>query len=104
MGEGRGDSLARPKPGYRVDIEFRENSQPDDYYGLASIVITATVKVTGQTGVEMEAMTAVSVAALTIYDMCKAADKGIIFSEIGLIFKAGGKSGTFKREKITESS
>ena len=87
-----------------VDIEFRENSQPDDYYGLASIVITATVKVTGQTGVEMEAMTAVSVAALTIYDMCKAADKGIIFSEIGLIFKAGGKSGTFKREKITESS
>ena len=87
-----------------VNIEFRENPEPDECYGLASIDITATVKVTGQTGVEMEAMTAVSVAALTIYDMCKAVDKGMIFSGIGLTFKAGGKSGTFKREALTEPS
>jgi cyclic pyranopterin phosphate synthase len=59
--------------------------------------ITATVKVTGQTGVEMEALTATSVAALTIYDMCKAVDKEMIISEIMLLKKSGGKSGTFKR-------
>ena len=86
-----------------VNIEFRENIEPDQYHGLVSIDIMATVKVTGQTGVEMEALTAVSVAALTIYDMCKAVDKGIILSGIGLTFKSGGKSGTFKREAFSES-
>ena len=59
--------------------------------------IMATAKVTGQTGVEMEALTATSVAALTIYDMCKAVDKEMIISEIMLLKKSGGKSGTFKR-------
>lgn len=61
------------------------------------IAIEARVKITGQTGVEMEALTAVSVAALTIYDMCKAVDKEMVISEIMLIEKTGGKSGTFRR-------
>src|SRR5207245_509538 len=59
---------------------------------------TATVKTTGQTGVEMEALTAVSVAALTIYDMCKAVDRGMVFTDIGLLEKTGGKSGTYRRK------
>jgi cyclic pyranopterin monophosphate synthase len=59
--------------------------------------IKATVKVTGQTGVEMEALAAVSVAALTIYDMCKAVDREMVIGEIMLLKKSGGKSGTFKR-------
>ena len=79
-----------------VDVSFKEEPQPDRH-GRCSITITATVKTTGQTGVEMEAMTAVSVAALTIYDMCKAVDKGISFSEIYLLSKSGGKSGTYSR-------
>jgi cyclic pyranopterin phosphate synthase len=58
---------------------------------------TATVKTTGQTGVEMEALTAVTVAALTIYDMCKAVDRGMAFSDVCLLAKAGGKSGTYTR-------
>jgi cyclic pyranopterin phosphate synthase len=62
------------------------------------IDIKTTVKLTGQTGVEMEALTATSVAALTIYDMCKAVDKEMVISEIMLIKKSGGKSGTFKRK------
>jgi len=79
-----------------VDIAFKEDPQPDRD-GRCSILITATAKSTGQTGVEMEAMTAVSVAALTIYDMCKAVDKGISFSDIVLLSKSGGKSGTYSR-------
>jgi len=61
------------------------------------IVIESRVKITGQTGVEMEALTAVSVAALTIYDMCKAVDKEMVISDIMLIQKTGGKSGPFLR-------
>ena len=61
------------------------------------VAITATVKVTGRTGVEMEAMTAASVAALTVYDMCKAIDRGMVISEIKLMHKSGGKSGTYER-------
>lgn len=60
--------------------------------------IEAKVKTTGQTGVEMEALTAVSVAALTIYDMCKAVDKGMIISDIMLMEKRGGKSGEWIRQ------
>jgi cyclic pyranopterin phosphate synthase len=60
-----------------------------------AINITATCKITGKTGVEMEALTAVSVAALTIYDMCKAIDRGMQIADIHLIHKSGGKSGTF---------
>jgi cyclic pyranopterin phosphate synthase len=61
------------------------------------VEITATARTTSQTGVEMEAMTAASVAALTIYDMCKALDKGITIGPIQLIEKTGGKSGDFRR-------
>ncbi|MCH8038952.1 MAG: cyclic pyranopterin monophosphate synthase MoaC [Nitrospinae bacterium] len=79
-----------------VNIDFKEDSQPD-LSGHCAIAIQATVKTTGPTGVEMEAMTAVSVAALTIYDMCKAVDKGMSFGEIFLISKSGGKSGAYTR-------
>ena len=57
---------------------------------------------TGKTGVEMEALTAVSIAALTIYDMCKAVDREMFFNQIGLTYKTGGKSGTFQKEKVEE--
>jgi len=60
------------------------------------IDIEATVKTIGKTGVEMEALSAVSIAALTIYDMCKAVDKGMIIEEVKLIHKSGGKSGDYK--------
>ena len=60
--------------------------------------ITAECKITGKTGVEMEALTAVSVAALTIYDMCKAIDKNMVISDIRLTHKSGGKSGRFDAE------
>ena len=61
-----------------------------------AIDIEATCKVTGPTGVEMEALTAVAVAALTVYDMCKAVDRGMVIGEIRLVHKSGGKSGTFE--------
>ena len=64
-----------------------------------TIEIEAEVKVTGKTGVEMEALTAVSVAALTIYDMCKAIDKTMVISNIRLMEKSGGKSGHFVRHE-----
>ncbi|MGH6894165.1 MAG: cyclic pyranopterin monophosphate synthase MoaC [Dongiaceae bacterium] len=62
-----------------------------------AVDITATCKLVGKTGVEMEALTAVSVAALTVYDMCKAVDKGMQIADIRLTHKSGGKSGTFER-------
>lgn len=62
------------------------------------VTITATVTTTGKTGVEMEALTAVSAAALTIYDMCKAVDRGMTLDGICLVLKAGGKSGVYERE------
>lgn len=64
----------------------------------SSVRIVAEVRVKGETGVEMEAMTAVSVAALTIYDMCKSHDRAMSFHEIRLIEKSGGRSGHFKRD------
>ncbi|HAK88500.1 MAG: molybdenum cofactor biosynthesis protein C [Nitrospirae bacterium GWC2_46_6] len=63
------------------------------------IDIKTTVRIVGQTGVEMEALTATSVAALTIYDMCKAVDKEMVISDIMLMEKRGGKSGEFKRKR-----
>lgn len=81
-----------------VDVDFHEDPQPNRA-GRCSITVRATVKTSGNTGVEMEAMTAVSVAALTIYDMCKAADKGIEFGEMALVSKSGGKSGTYTRKQ-----
>ena len=65
----------------------------------ARVEIEAVVKVSGQTGVEMEAMTAVSVCGLTIYDMCKAVDREMSLGEIRLVKKSGGKSGTFIRKE-----
>ena len=62
-----------------------------------SVEIEATVRIAGKTGVEMEALTAVSVAGLTIYDMCKAVDREMTVGEIRLMHKSGGKSGTFER-------
>jgi len=75
-----------------VEVEF------EPLRDVPCIDITATARVSSKTGVEMEALTAVSVAALTIYDMCKAADKGMTLSDIRLVRKTGGKSGTFVRE------
>ena len=83
-----------------IDIAFDDQIEPDADTGLCSIRITATVKVSGQTGVEMEALTAVSHAALTIYDMCKAVDRGMYFDQIGLLHKSGGKSGVFDRDVV----
>lgn len=65
--------------------------------GEGVISIEAIVETTGQTGVEMEALTACSVAALTIYDMCKSADKSMVIGELALWEKSGGRSGTFQR-------
>ncbi len=79
-----------------VDVDFQESTEQDSF-GRCTITIQATVKTAGSTGVEMEAMTAVSVAALTIYDMCKAVDKGMEFGEICLVSKSGGKSGLYTR-------
>lgn len=73
-----------------VDLDLDE--------ALPGVRITATCRVTGRTGIEMEAMTAVSVAALTIYDMCKAVDRGMQIGAIRLTHKSGGKSGDFNAE------
>lgn len=76
-----------------IDIEFNW-----DVGDLNNLNITATVKTKGQTGVEMEALTAASVSALTIYDMCKAVDKGMIIGETYLSHKSGGVNGDFNRQ------
>ncbi|MGD2207384.1 MAG: cyclic pyranopterin monophosphate synthase MoaC [Anaerolineae bacterium] len=71
---------------------------PDEAAGEARIDIEATVRTTGKTGVEMEALTAVSAAALTIYDMCKAADRAMRITDVHLVHKSGGKSGVWNLE------
>jgi len=81
-----------------IDVQFR----PDQEHN--KVEIEASVRTTGQTGVEMEALTAVAVAALTIYDMCKAIDREMTIGAIRLIHKSGGKSGVFERELINENS
>jgi cyclic pyranopterin monophosphate synthase len=83
--------LAHPLLISRVDISFELRGED------CSIDIFAIVGISGKTGVEMEALTAVSVAALTIYDMCKAVDKSMVISNIRLLKKSGGKSGTYIR-------
>jgi len=75
-----------------IDINFNMDHKK------SQIMIEAQVQITGKTGVEMEALTAVSIAALTIYDMCKAVNKKIIIGDIMLLEKSGGKSGTFIRD------
>jgi cyclic pyranopterin phosphate synthase len=61
-----------------------------------AVDIEATCKLKGRTGVEMEALTAASVAALTVYDMCKSVDRGMVISDVRLLHKSGGKSGTYE--------
>jgi cyclic pyranopterin phosphate synthase len=76
-----------------VEIKLTAQQEP------ARVEIEASVRVSGKTGVEMEAMTAVSMAGLTIYDMCKAVDREMSIGEIRLVKKSGGKSGTFIRKE-----
>ncbi|SDX40354.1 cyclic pyranopterin monophosphate synthase MoaC [Roseicitreum antarcticum] len=82
--------LCHPLPMSSVTLDLT----PDD--DLPGVQIRATVKTTGQTGVEMEALTAVSVAALTVYDMLKAADKSMQITDIRVVLKDGGKSGRYE--------
>ena len=77
-----------------VKIELTPRQKP------TRVEIEATVRVSGKTGVEMEAMTAVAAAGLTIYDMCKAVDREMVIGEIRLVEKSGGKSGTFIRKAV----
>lgn len=74
-----------------VEVRFRPDPEQ------CKVEIEARVRTSGQTGVEMEALTAVSVAALTIYDMCKAVDREMVFGSVRLVHKSGGKSGVFNR-------
>ena len=82
--------LCHPIAIAKATVDFAPSREP------AGVLVSAEVKVAGPTGVEMEALTAVSVACLTIYDMLKAADKGMRFEGIRLIEKTGGRSGTFR--------
>ncbi len=84
--------LCHPVALTRVDIELTPEDRP------AAVYCRATVECTGVTGVEMEALTAVQVALLTVYDMCKAVDRGMRMDGISLLKKSGGKSGTWMRE------
>ena len=84
--------MCHPLPLTGIDITFHLSDQP------CMVEIRAAVTCTGVTGVEMEALTAVSVAALTIYDMCKAVQKDMEITNIRLLEKSGGKSGDYKRE------
>jgi cyclic pyranopterin phosphate synthase len=83
--------LCHPLPIDAVHLDFRVDEE------ASSLIIKATVGTTARTGVEMEAMAAAAVAALTIYDMCKAAEKGITITGIRLIKKSGGKSGLWQK-------
>jgi cyclic pyranopterin monophosphate synthase len=85
--------LCHPLAIANASVDFARSRDP------AGIHVTATVKVTGQTGVEMEALTAVSVACLTIYDMLKAADKAMTIGPVRLLEKTGGRSGTYRAPK-----
>ena len=82
--------LCHPLPLTKVTVDFSELSD-------CELEITTLCRVTGQTGVEMEALTAASVAALTVYDMCKAIDKAMIIENLRLLEKSGGKSGDWVR-------
>ena len=84
--------LCHPLPLNRVDVELELDPQQD------RINVTATVSTSAKTGVEMEALTAVSVAALTVYDMCKSADRGIRIEGVRLLRKTGGQSGDITLE------
>ncbi len=85
--------LCHPLQLSSVKVDFESDASSNDVHCMA------TVKTTGPTGVEMEALTAVQIALLTIYDMCKAVDKGMRMCDIQLLEKQGGKSGTWVRDK-----
>ncbi|WP_040619663.1 cyclic pyranopterin monophosphate synthase MoaC [Rhodovulum sp. PH10] len=85
--------LCHPLPVTRVEVEVAPS--PDD----SGITVRATVEVSGQTGVEMEALTAVSVACLTVYDMVKAVERGMRIEGVRLLEKTGGKSGHFRADE-----
>lgn len=76
-----------------AEVALRATRRP------SGVEIESRVKTTGRTGAEMEALMAVSVAALTIYDMCKAVDKEMVIGDVRLMFKAGGRSGTYRRSR-----
>jgi len=83
--------LCHPLPLSSVTVEFA--LEPSEH----RVDVRCEARVTGRTGVEMEALTGVSVAALTVYDMCKAVDKGMVIGDVRLLRKEGGKSGTYER-------
>ncbi len=82
--------LCHPLPVTQVKVDFTPSRDP------SGITVQATAKVEGKTGVEMEALTAVSISCLTLYDMCKAVDRAMSFSGIRLIEKTGGRSGDYR--------
>ena len=84
--------LCHPLPLAKVAVDFHPE-------GVDALVVQSFCKVTGKTGVEMEALTAASIAALTVYDMCKALDRAISIDNVRLVEKSGGKSGTWRREE-----
>ncbi|WMT85246.1 cyclic pyranopterin monophosphate synthase MoaC [Pelagibacterium sp. 26DY04] len=84
--------LCHPIPVTKIAVDIERGAKPH------VIAITATVETVGRTGVEMEALTAASVAALTLYDMAKALDKAMTITNVGLMEKSGGKSGDFRRD------
>lgn len=84
--------MCHPLPLESLGVEFDLRDNP------SQVVIRVTAKLTGKTGVEMEALTGAAASALTVYDMCKAVDRGMIIREIALLRKEGGKSGTWVRE------
>lgn len=88
--------LCHPLPLHKVAVDISRNSKD-------TIAIQVTCSTTGKTGVEMEALTGASVAALTLYDMCKALDKGILIEGIRLLEKTGGKSGDWKAAELEKS-
>src|SRR5215204_2929735 len=83
--------LCHPLPITGVDLTFDLNEE------ASAVEIEAVARVVGKTGVEMEALTAVATAALTVYDMCKAVDKDMVIDQIRLVHKIGGKSGEYRR-------
>ncbi len=91
--------MCHPIPLTGINITFSWEASGED----KTLFIEVSVKTKGNTGVEMEALTAASVCALTVYDMCKAVDKGMVIGQTYLLEKTGGKNGDFKRKPIVES-
>ena len=83
--------LCHPLAITKVAVELQANE------GESAVTCQATVHTSGQTGVEMEALTAVQIALLTVYDMCKAVDRGMVMTDVGLLEKRGGKSGVWRK-------